>query len=64
MHPVKTATELLEMIRLGGYMIEVKDGFLEVKEARWIDDEMSDLIRKHKGELIKILESELKHEKN
>ena len=60
MHPVKTATELLEMIRLEGYMIEVKDGFLEVKEARWIDDEMSDLIRLHKTELIKILGSELK----
>ena len=60
MHPVKTATELLEMIRLEGYMIEVKDGFLEVNEARWIDDEMSDLIRLHKTELIKILGSELK----
>jgi len=56
---INTATDLLAMIRLGGYTIEVKDGFLELTEARWIDDEMSYLIRMHKTELIKILESEL-----
>lgn len=56
---INTAYELLAMTRLGGYSVTLNDGVLEVKEARWIDDEMADLIRTHKAELIKLLESEI-----
>lgn len=33
---------------------------LEVKQKRWIDDDLADLIKTHKTDLIKILESEVK----
>ncbi len=56
---INTAAELLEVMRLGCYTIEVKGGALEVSPAFSIDDEMADLIRLHKAELIKILESEI-----
>ncbi len=56
---INTATELLEMMRLGCYTIEVKGSVLEVSPAFSIDDEMTDLIRLHKADLIKILESEI-----
>ena len=55
---INTATELLEMMRLGCYTIEVKGGVLEVSPAFSIDDEMADLIRLHKADLIKLLESD------
>ena len=55
---INTANELLEMMRLGCYTIEVKGGGIEVSPAFSIDDEMADLIRLHKAELIKLLESE------
>ena len=53
-----TVAELLELMRLGCYTTEVKSGVLEVSPAFSIDDEMADLIRTHKAELIKLLESE------
>lgn len=56
---INTAKELLEMMRLGCYTIEVKGSALEVSPAFAIDDEMADLIRTHKADLIKILESEV-----
>lgn len=56
---INTATELLEMMRLGCYTIELKGSVLEVSPAFSIDDEMADLIRMHKADLIKILESEM-----
>ena len=55
---IKTAAELLEIMRLGCYDVDIKDGFIEVSPAFSVDDEMADLIRMHKTELIKILESE------
>jgi hypothetical protein len=55
---INTAAELLEIIRLGLYTIKLKGGVLEVSPAFSIDDEMADLIRLHKPELIKLLESE------
>lgn len=55
---INTAKELLEMMRLGCYTMEVKSGVLEVSPAFSIDDEIADLIRLHKAELIKILEKE------
>jgi hypothetical protein len=56
---IHTAKELLEMMRLGCYKIELKGDLLEVSPAFSIDDEMADLIRLHKAELIKLLESEI-----
>ena len=56
---IYTAKELLEMMSLGCYTIEVKGGVLEVSPAFSIDDEMADLITSHKAGLIKILESEI-----
>jgi hypothetical protein len=55
---IKTANELLEMILLGCYKIELKGKLLEVSPAFSIDNEMADLIRLHKAEIIKILERE------
>ena len=55
---IYTAKELLEMMSLGCYTIEVKGSVLEVSPAFSIDDEMADLIRLHKADLIKLLESE------
>jgi hypothetical protein len=52
---INTAAELLEIMRLGCYDVDIKDGFIEVLPAFPIDDEMADLIRMHKAELIKIL---------
>ena len=59
MTTIRTAKELLELMRLGCYTIEVKGGVLEVSPAFSIDDEMADLITSHKAGLIKILESEI-----
>lgn len=58
MTTIRTAKELLEMMRLGCYTIGVKGGVLEVSPAFSIDDEMADLITTHKADLIKLLESE------
>ena len=46
------------MMYLGCYTVELRDGMLEVSPAFAIDDEMTDLIKKHKADLIKLLESE------
>ena len=56
---INTAKELLDEMRLGCYTIEVKGSVLEISPAFSIDDEMADLIRLYKAELIKILESEI-----
>ena len=58
---INTAKELLEMMRLGCYTIGVIDGYIEVSPAFSIDDEMADLIRTHKMELINILRNEAQH---
>lgn len=58
MHIINNASDLLNAILEGGYLIEVKGGVLEVSPAFSIDDEMADLIRMHKADLIKLLESE------
>lgn len=59
---INTAAELLEIMRLGCYDVDIKDGFIEVSPVFPIDDEMADLIRIYKTELIKILESEQKND--
>ena len=47
--------------RAGGYQFEIENGRLKVSPAHSIDDEMTDLIRVHKINLIKILEREQAH---
>ena len=44
--------------RAGGYKFEIADGRLKVSPAHSIDVEMTDLIRSHKSDLIKILKGE------
>lgn len=53
-----TATELLQCMRNADFIVTLNNNTLEVKQARWIDDELADLIRLHKSDLIKILEGE------
>ena len=55
---INSAADLLEIMRLGCYDVDIKEGFIEVSPVFPIDDEMADLIRMHKTELIKILKSE------
>ena len=54
-YTINTAKELLEMMYLGCYTVNLKDCTLEVSPAFAIDDEMADLIKKHKAELINLL---------
>ena len=42
-----------------GFTLNLVGDMLEVKQARWIDDDLADLIRTHKAGLIKLLESEI-----
>jgi hypothetical protein len=53
-----TANELLDVMRNCGFTIRVVGDSLEVRQARWIDDELADLITKHKVDLINILRKE------
>ena len=53
----ETAKELLFLMREAGFILTINAGRLEVLKAHWIDDELADLIRLHKGGLIEILES-------
>ena len=55
---ITTAKELLEMMYLGSYSVGLNGDMLEVSPAFAIDDEMADLIKLHKADLIKLLESE------
>ncbi len=56
---INTAEELLKMMRLGCYKVESRESVLEVSPSFSIDDEMASLIRLHKADLIRILESEI-----
>lgn len=53
-----TASELLNQMRKAGFVVTLNCNKVNVKESRWIDDELADLITRHKTDLIKILESE------
>jgi len=55
---INNAKELLQIIRLGFYSIELNNGFIEISPAFSIDNQMTDLIKTHKADLIKLLESE------
>ncbi len=54
-----TAHELMMLMRKADIDLTLFDGELIVTPAKWIDDELADLIRLHKSELIKLLESEV-----
>lgn len=62
--PIASAIELLDTMREAGFTISVNGNDLEIKQSRWIDDELANLITKHKIELIKLLESEAQHAYN
>lgn len=59
MTKIKTANELLDAMRSCGFTLNLDGNTLEVKQARWIDDELEALIKTHKTGLIKLLESEI-----
>ena len=48
--------------RAGGYTFEIANGSLKVSPAHSIDDEMANLIKAHKLNLIMILEGEQDHD--
>lgn len=54
----RTASELLDAMRGCGFTLSLDGNTLEVKQARWIDDDLAVLIRTHKLGLINILKSE------
>lgn len=56
---INTAQDLLEMMHLGCYTVEINDGMLEVSPAFAIDEEMANLIKLHKAQLIKTLQKEI-----
>lgn len=58
MTTIQTANELLVAMRGCGFTINLDGDTLLVGQLRWIDDELADLITRHKTDLIKILESE------
>ena len=62
MTTLKTAGELLEVMRGCGFTLELNGDYLDVRQARWIDDELTGLITQYKAGLIKILEKEKSHE--
>lgn len=59
MTTIRTASELLDAMRGCGFTLNLDGDMLEVKQARWIDDELAGLIKMHKIDLIKLLESEV-----
>jgi hypothetical protein len=56
------AHELMMLIRRAEISLALCDGELSVTPTKWIDDELAVLIRTHKSGLIKMLESEKKHD--
>jgi hypothetical protein len=59
MTTTQTANELLDAMRGCGFTLNLVGDMLEVKQARWIDDELAALIITHKTGLINILKSEV-----
>lgn len=58
MTTTKTAKELLGAMRGCGFTLELNGDSLDVRQARWIDDELMSLIKQYKIELMAILEQE------
>lgn len=58
MSTIKTAYQLLAKMREAGFTVRANGDIVEVTQARWIDDELADLIRTFKSDLLEILERE------
>lgn len=58
MSTIKTAYQLLAKMREADFTVSANGDTLEVTQARWIDDELADLIRTFKSDLLEILERE------
>ena len=56
-----TANELLQKMHEAGFTIKANGNTLQITQARWIDDDLADLIRQHKAGLLTILESETEY---
>ncbi len=59
MTTAQTASELLEDMRGCGFTLSLNGDSLEVKQARWIDDDLKHLITIHKADLMQLLKSEV-----
>lgn len=53
-----TAAELLQKMRNVDFEVTVLGDALQVLPARWIDDELAELIKQHKSDLIILLKAE------
>ncbi len=60
--PIASAIELLDTMREVGFTVRLLNGDLDVGQSRWIDDELASLIKQHKMDLIKLLESKIKND--
>lgn len=60
MTTIRSANDLIIAMRGCGFTLNLNGDMLEVTQKRWIDDDLEDLIKTHKTDLIKILESEVK----
>jgi hypothetical protein len=59
MHIINNANDLLNAMRMCDFIITFQGDILEVSPIIWIDNELADLIKTHKPDLIKLLESEV-----
>lgn len=48
---IDTPQALLDLMRVGGYGVNVNGDSLEVSQSQWIDDELAYLIRTYKDDL-------------
>ena len=58
MHIINNANDLLNAMRMCNFIVNLKGDIVEVSPIKWIDGELADLIKMHKPDLIKLLESE------
>ena len=64
-HKVKKDPEWFYLhCKLGGFVFSVNDDKLTVSPAHVIDDEMANLIKTHKAEIIKFINSNALREQN
>ncbi|MDO9206518.1 hypothetical protein [Methylotenera sp.] len=59
MYIINNANDLLNAMRDCEFTVNLVGDMLEVKQARWIDDELAALIKTQKIGLINILKSEV-----
>jgi hypothetical protein len=51
-------SELLQRMRNADFDVSVEGDTLRVLPARWVDDDLADLIRQHKENLMTLLKAE------